>query len=372
MKIVTVMTTAASGGAEFAAVDMLDALVERGHECVMLSDRPEIGRGSRVAVRPIDTGPKLSAGTWRGVALRFPAHARAMRRALELEYPYDALLLHYKKEQLLSLVLPRRLRAALLWAEWGPVPVQMRRGPARRLYLAATARAHSVMAISAGTQRSLSDVGVPDHKIEVVPNVMRTDALTFTAVGRARVREGLGIPADAFVVGCVSRFHWKKRNDVVVDAVKQLGDDVHLILAGAGDTEADLRELALPLGERAHFIPTPRGDVAAVVSAFDVSVFCPSPAEGAPRAVILAMLASRACVSTGAEGVDQLIGDGAGAVTSPENDPDSLAAVLRAYRDDPERRGVEGRLARERAVEMHDAPVVAGQIERLFAAARAA
>ena len=43
VKIVSVMTTDAAGGAEFAAVEMLDALAERGHEVVMLSDQ----RGDR-------------------------------------------------------------------------------------------------------------------------------------------------------------------------------------------------------------------------------------------------------------------------------------------------------------------------------------
>ncbi len=124
------------------------------------------------------------------------------------------------------------------------------------------------------------------------------------------MREQLGIPADAFVVGCVSRFHRKKRNDVVVQAVSELESPrAHLILAGGGETEAQLRELAAPLGERAHFIPTPGSEIADVMSAFDVSVFCPSPTEGAPRAVILGMLASRPCLSTGAEGVADMITD---------------------------------------------------------------
>jgi len=370
MKIVTVMTTSASGGAEFAAIEMLDSLAERGHECVMLSDRPEIGRGSRVIIRPIETGPKLSSVTWPQLMLRIPAHMRVMRRALSREYPYDILILHYKKEQLLALGLPKRLRASLMWAEWGPVPVQMRHGPARRLYLAAAQRALRVMAISPGTKRSLAAVGVPDYKVDVVNNVMRPDEIAYTSAGRERVRRELGIPEDAFVVGCISRFHWKKRNDVVIEAVKN-DPSAHLILAGAGDTEGQLRKLAKPLGERAHFIPTPGADVADVVSAFDVSVFCPSPAEGAPRAVILGMLAERPCVSTGAEGVDGLIGDGAGQVTSPENDPRALAEVLNAYQADAARRREEGKLARARAVEMHDASVVAGRIERLLAAVQA-
>ncbi len=137
---------------------------------------------------------------------------------------------------------------------------------------------------------------------------MRAEEIRFSEEGRARVRAELGIPAEAFVVGCISRFHYKKRNDVVVRAVRDLQDErVHLILAGSGDTEAELRELAEPLGARAHIIPTPGREVPDVLSAFDVSVFCPSPTEGAPRAVILGMLASRPCLSTGAEGVADMI-----------------------------------------------------------------
>ncbi len=98
-----------------------------------------------------------------------------------------------------------------------------------------------------------------------------------------------------------------------MEAVVELDDPrVHLILAGDGETEAELRELAAPLGERAHFIATPGSEVPDVLSAFDVSVFCPSPTEGAPRAVILGMLASRPCLSTGPEGVADMITPGIG------------------------------------------------------------
>ena len=63
-----------------------------------------------------------------------------LRKALEAEYPYDVLLVHYKKEQLMARQLPKRLRATLVWAEWGPVPVQMRQGPGAWLYRDAAAQ----------------------------------------------------------------------------------------------------------------------------------------------------------------------------------------------------------------------------------------
>jgi glycosyltransferase involved in cell wall biosynthesis len=365
VKIVSVLTSDAQGGAEFAAVEMLDALHDRGHDTVLLTDQPALARDTAVRTREISLGPKLSTRTYASLATTAPWRLRQLGAALSDERPYDVLLVHYKKEQLLASALPAGLRATLVWAEWGPVPFPMRTGFPRRAYLWAARRAALVMAISEGTRMSLRDVGLPAAKLHVVPNVVRTDEIVFSAQGRERIRGQLAIPDDAFVVGCISRFHPKKRNDVVIDAVGAL-PEAHLILAGDGETEAELRHQALALGARAHFLPTPRGWVADVLSAFDVSVFCPSPTEGAPRAVILAMLAERPCLATGAEGVSDMIDGEIGGITSPENDPGPLATMLRGYREDPERVATEGHAARRRAVSRYSAPIVAEHIEQLL------
>jgi len=365
------MTTSSAGGAEFAAIEMLDALAERGHEVVMLSDLGGIGRDTRVPVVPLEIGPKLSTTTWRSLLASWPAYIWRLRRALERQLPYDVLLVHYKKEQLMTAWLPRRLRAQLVWAEWGPVPYPFRRGLPREAYLRASRRAEVVMAVSPGTKSSVQDVGIPSGKVVVVPNVVDVEAIRFTESGRTAVRERLGIPAGAFVVGCISRFHPKKRNDVVVDAVLGLDDErVHMILAGAGECEPELRARAQPLGGRAHFVPTPTSDVADVLSAFDVSVFCPSPTEGAPRATILGMLAARPCLATGGEGVADLIRPGFGAITDPENDPAALTALLRTYIADPALGPRQGQAARAWAEREYARPVVAEQIERLLSTRR--
>ena len=367
VKIVSVMTTDSSGGAEFAALEMLEALRQRGHRTVMLTDMPGIGRDTGVEVLPIALGPKLSTGSWVGLALRWPLLLARLRAALRAQAPYDVLLVHYKKEQLLAYMLPASLRGTVVWAEWGPVPFPLRKGLPRSAYLAAGRDAALVMAVSEGTRRSVTDVGVDPGKVVVVPNVLRTEEIQYTEQGRARVRAELGIPEDAFVVGCISRFHPKKRNDVVVSAVCDLDDPrVHLILAGDGETESQLRSLAAPLGERAHFIATPGREVPDVLSAFDVSVFCPSPTEGAPRAVILGMLANRPCLSTGAEGVSDMITPEIGGIADPENDPASLRALLVRYLDDPQRAAREGAAARAHAERTYAAPVVAELIEGLL------
>jgi glycosyltransferase involved in cell wall biosynthesis len=82
--------------------------------------------------------------------------------------------------------------------------------------------------------------------------------------------------------------------------------------------------------------------------------------------VILAMLASRPCLSTGAEGVSDMITPQIGAIASPENDPDSMRALLERYLDDPERMQREGAAARVHAERTYAAPIVAKRIEELL------
>src|SRR5437588_251384 len=101
MKIVSVLTTGSGGGAEFAAIEMLDALAARGHDVVMLSNWEDIGHGTNVPVRALELGPKLSTRSWQSLLLRWPGYLRGLSRALKLELPYDVLIVHYKKEQLM-------------------------------------------------------------------------------------------------------------------------------------------------------------------------------------------------------------------------------------------------------------------------------
>jgi glycosyltransferase involved in cell wall biosynthesis len=367
VKIVSVMTTASRGGGEYAAVDLLDALRRRGHEVVMLSNVAEIAEGTGVPVRSIDLGPKLSRSSFVSLTAKFPVLVRELRRALEREAPYDVLLVHYKKEQLLAPWLPRHLRPTLAWAEWGPVPRQLRSGAPNLLFRRAARDVGAVLAVSAGTKESLVEAGIDGDIIEVVPNVMDLNAVRFDAAARERVRREHDIPQGAFMVGCVSRFHPKKPLDVLIRAAAELGPDAHLLLAGDGETEAHLKALSAELlGDRAHVLPTPHRAIGDVLSALDVSVFCPSPTEGAPRAVIYAMEASRPVVSTGPEGVADMIEPGMGAIALPEHSVAATAALLKEYRDDPERVAREGRRGRELAEERYDGDRIAARIEALL------
>jgi glycosyltransferase involved in cell wall biosynthesis len=358
LHVVSVLTTAEKGGAEYSNIDLLRGLQERGGRVKLLTNRPELADGSGVPVEAVELGPKLSRRTALRVALGFLPWflrlVRALRRERAAGGPIDVLFVHYKKEQLMAALVPRSLARSVVWAEWGPVPFELRRGLARRAYVAAARRAHWIMAISEGTKRSIVAVGVPASKVEVLPNAIDVTAVDFDPAARDRLRAEWGAGPDTLVACCVSRLHVKKRNDVLVQALAHLDGDVMLVLAGEGDEEEPLRRLAAPYGERVRFLPTPRGYVEQVFSACDVALFAPLPLEGSPRAVVMAQLVGRPVVATHREGAEEIVIDGTGTIVTPPHDPVAVARTLDAYRRDPERRAREGRRAREHAVRRYD------------------
>ena len=353
-RLVSIQTTTARGGAEYANVDLLEALVARGHDLVLLTNLTDLAAGSHVPVREIHLGPKLTRGTEVRLALQSPLILVRLARALRAERPVATVLLHFKKEQMLCSLLPKRLTGRIVWAEWGKVPAPMRRGPARLLYSLAARRAHRIVAVSEGSRQSVIDAGVSPEKVEYVPVLVDTDAVEFDAAGREQLRRSWGAGEQTLVVGCVSRFHRHKRNDVVVDAMAELDGDVMLVLAGEGVHEQELRERAAPYGDRVRFVPNVRGHVDEFLSACDVLVFAPSTNEGEPRVIVMAQLVGVPVLATDSEGAEGLIPPGGGTIISPSHDPRALAATIAAYRDDRERIRREGEVAREAMLTSHD------------------
>ncbi|HST39199.1 MAG TPA: glycosyltransferase, partial [Conexibacter sp.] len=204
------------------------------------------------------------------------------------------------------------------------------------------------------------------EKVIVVPNLVDVDEVHFDAAARERLRGEWGVREETLVVGLISRFQRRKRNDVVIDAMEHLDGDVLLVVAGEGEEEAALRERAAPYGERIRFAPNVRGHVEEFLSACDVLVFAPSPTEGAPRVIVMAQLVGVPVVATDPEGAAGLIQPGGGVICSPSHDPRAVAAAVAAYRDDPERRRREGAAGREACRELHAPERTLSAVERLF------
>ena len=172
--------------------------------------------------------------------------------------------------------------------------------------------------------------GLPDYDPGRVATVYDGIVLDGTGADRQEARASLGLPTDAHVVGAVARLGVQKRLDRLLETVARM-PDVHLVLAGEGELEADLRALAARLGmeKRVHFLGF-RTDVARVLAALDVFAIT-SDREGMANAMLEAMAAGIPVVSTPVSGADEALlpdreGRAPGLIVDP--DPAALAEAM--------------------------------------------
>lgn len=157
----------------------------------------------------------------------------------------------------------------------------------------------------------------------------------------AAARAELGIAADEFAIGTITRLHDSKGNNFLVEAAAKVVQErpkARFFLVGEGpllpDLEAQAR--ALNLGDRFVFAGF-RRDVAATLSAFDLSAF-PSLWEGTPITAFEALAMGKPIVATDADGLLDILTDGHDAVIVPRRDAGALARTLVWAIDSPAER----------------------------------
>ncbi|MEW6731316.1 MAG: glycosyltransferase family 4 protein [Acidobacteriota bacterium] len=119
-------------------------------------------------------------------------------------------------------------------------------------------RAAGLLALGAANERFYLRMGcAPERMFRVPYFVDNTAVATAAATGRANRREiraTLGIPNDKFVVVAVAKLIQRKRPLDLVQALKALPADIHLVWVGTGPLEEQLRAEAkvLNVEDRLH------------------------------------------------------------------------------------------------------------------------
>ena len=184
----------------------------------------------------------------------------------------------------------------------------------------------------------------------------------------AATRQELGLGPDDFAVGTVTRLHESKGNAFLVDAARDViaaRPRARFVLVGEGPLDGALRAQAqaLGLGDRFLFHGFHR-DTAAVLSAFDLSVF-PSLWEGTPLTAFEALAAGKPIVSTDADGLLDILEDGVTAWIVPKRDAAALGLAIVHAIDHPEERAAKAAAART-AGRDYDIAAFVRKMERLY------
>lgn len=174
----------------------------------------------------------------------------------------------------------------------------------------------------------------------------------------ARLREELGIPRDALVIGTVGRLVVEKGYKELFEAAARFAGthpNVRFLIVGGSDDEKWDALSANEIGrERENVIfAGHRDDVRDLLGLMDVFVLA-SWREGLPRSAMEAAAMARPLVLTDIRGCREVARDGVEGLLVPAKDPRALYAALARLVDDPDLRTRMSTAARARAVERFD------------------
>jgi glycosyltransferase involved in cell wall biosynthesis len=219
-------------------------------------------------------------------------------------------------------------------------------------------RTDALIAISPRVRSDILDTYriARDAQVRVIPLGFNLDRLLAIApADRAAARAAVRVPDDAIVVTTVGRLTGIKQHGLFLEMAHRLASASArflFLIVGDGELRRELETRAAELGleSRVRFLGW-RGDLETVYGATDIFVLT-SRNEGTPVALIEAMAAGVASVSTDVGGVrDVVTAPGLGSLV-PFGDAAALAGAVSALADAPERRaeiGLAGRASvRER------------------------
>ena len=181
-------------------------------------------------------------------------------------------------------------------------------------------------------------------------------------------REAIGAGAEDLAVGTITRLHDSKGNQFLVDAAARViaaHPRARFFLAGEGPLREPLeaQARALGLGDRFVFLGFQK-DVAATLSAFDLSVF-PSLWEGTPLTAFEALAMGKAIVATDADGLLDILERDRTAWVVPRRDARALADAIGHALAHPGQRQAMGARARESSLQ-YDITTFVRKMERLY------
>ncbi|MFJ3665261.1 glycosyltransferase [Streptomyces sp. NPDC090106] len=211
----------------------------------------------------------------------------------------------------------------------------------RGLYLASERLGRSTVAVSPTVADRLRRWGVPEPRIEVVPNGIDLPRFRFDPIERLRTRRRLGLPEDAYVVGGIGRLAAGKRFDVLIRALARLPEDCWLLLVGGGAEESVLRRTAREAGvmDRVLFtgerpaVPdgSPGPGLPALAAAMDL-LASPSPEEAFGLAVVEALASGLPVLYASCPAVEDLPAPAAPAARRVRGGDEEFARAIAAVR----------------------------------------
>jgi len=311
-----VLSGTSRAGTQTRLAQVARGLRERGWRVQVVSLLPRGAVADELAAEGFDTADLAMTSM-----AQLPRAAARLRHVLRAFHP-DVIHTALVHANVLGRLVGRSLRIPVVSGYQMATEVGAWRPIADRL-TAPLAAGH--IAVSEAAAEWAVRNGVHRNAIDVVPIGKRTTV----AGDRTAMRNELGIPQDATVIGYVGRLTAIKDPLTLAAAADVVAGDPWLLLVGDG-------ELRMPLEGRPRTVLTgERPDPSPYLAAMDVFVMA-SRSEGMPGALVEAMGAGLPVVATNVGGIPEVVTNGVDGLLVPPCDPGALARGIEEALSRPE------------------------------------
>jgi len=245
------------------------------------------------------------------------------------EYDIDILHAHLQKSIVGCLLASFFCKAAIVVHEHGAIFEKGLTFSIYRLFLRVLHhRAAVIIANSKATAEELvQKVGIKKDRMEILHNAIDFASFDLGKMPRNQVRKEFGISETDTVIGFAGRLHVMKGVDLLIEAFGMLlkrSGGYYLVLAGDGPERRRLEDLTKRLGiaDRVKFLGV-CANVAWIMAGFDIGVV-PSRYEPFGIVALELMRMKVPIVSSGVDGLGELIHDEETGVVTRENNPQEI------------------------------------------------
>ncbi|HEV8471895.1 MAG TPA: glycosyltransferase family 4 protein [Methylomirabilota bacterium] len=329
--------------------------------------------GDRFEAKAREAGLRLVDGVSLRARLAPVEIARDVLRLRRLvrEQTVDVVHTHHSHDHWLAmLVRPRRsarARRPPVARTFHNLRSVKRDAASRRLYRATGA----ALAVSRQIEARCREVGFAPERVYWTPGVADLPRFGGAADARA-IRDEFKL-GDAPVIVSVARLAPNRGHDLLLAGFRRLLGDVpqaRLLLVGKGEARDRLETLVAQLGlaRQVTFTGYRDRDLPSVLAAADCFALMAAGSDDSCRAALEAMAASRPVVARSVGALPETVAHGETGLLVEDDEPESVAAAMRAIVSDPARARAMGAAGRRRAETEFSAERSVQTVERAYRA----
>ena len=223
-----------------------------------------------------------------------------------------------------------------------------------------------VTGVSRAVYDNLIADGIPESKVALIYNGI-TPLKDFSQEEKLSARRKYSIPEDALTVGLVARLENVKNPLLFVRAAKLVAERIpnaFFVLCGDGSLRDKVTEEISPIKDRVLMTGYTK-DVETLYNTMDIFALT-SDSEALSIAIIEALTAGAAVVTTRSGGPTEIIEDGENGLTVPCNNEEALADAIVYLAQNPEKRKLFSQRGKKLATEKFSALKMAEAIGNIY------